>query len=138
MVSDEGDNDPARFWRYICVALKGIHADIGERLSLLLEAPSHASEAMLTRLINLLAESTTPFILVLDDYHLITSEPLHQALTFLLEHMPAHMHLVLLTRFEPSLPLARLRVRGQVTEIREEDLRFTPEEIEQFFTDARG
>ena len=129
---DEGDNDPTHFWRYICIALE---QTIGEHLSLLLQNSSHGSETMLTELMNLLAESAIPFVLVLDDYHLITTQSIHHALTFFIEHMPANMHLVLLTRFEPSLSLARLRVRGQLLEIRDADLRFTSQEVERFFID---
>ena len=133
---DEGDNDPARFWSYFSMALQQMHETVGKHLSLLPQAPFHGSEAMLIQLMNLLAESDVSFALILDDYHLITTESIHRSLTFLLEHMPATMHLVLLTRFEPSLPLARLRVRGQVMEIREADLRFTPQEVGRFFTES--
>jgi LuxR family maltose regulon positive regulatory protein len=130
---EERDNDPIRFWRYICTALERTHAGAGEQLSCLREKASHVNEALLIQIMNLLAELTTPFVLALDDYHLITNEHISQTLSFLLDYMPAHMHLVLLTRFEPVLPLARLRVRGQVTEIRETDLRFTVDEVERFF-----
>jgi len=133
---DEGDNDSTRFWHYVYTALERIHPSISEHLSQFFQGPSHSHEFMLIRLVNLLTEMSSSFVLVLDDYHLITSEPIHSELTFLLEHMPSHMHLILLTRFEPSLPLARLRVRGQVLEIREADLHFTHDEVEQFFTKA--
>lgn len=131
---DEGDNNSTRFWHYVYTALERIHPSIGEHLSQFFQAPSHSHELMLIHLVNFLTEVSTSFVLVLDDYHLITTEQIHSELTFLLEHMPTHMHLILLTRFEPSLPLARLRVRGQVLEIREADLRFTYDEVEQFFT----
>lgn len=133
---DEGDNDPARFWGYLSTALRQMNETIDEHLSLLFQAPFHGSEVMLIHLMNLLTELDISFALILDDYHLISTESIHRGLTFLLEHMPATMHLILLTRFEPPLPLARLRVRGQVLEIREADLCFTPQEIERFFTDA--
>ena len=133
---DEDDNDPARFWHYVCTSLEQINPGIGGQLPQPFETCSYASEPMLIWLINLLAEATTPFVLALDDYHLLTAEPIQHALSFLLDHMPTHMHLVLLTRFEPSLPLARLHLQGQVVAIREADLRFTPDEVEQFFTEA--
>lgn len=134
---DEGDNDPTRFWRYACTALERLRPGVGEQILPLLQAPYPPSiESMLTRLINLLTESAAPFALVLDDYHLITTEQIHQALSFLLEHMPPSMHLVIITRYEPPLPLARLRVRGQIVEIRDADLRFTAEEAGTFFTEA--
>ena len=134
---DEGDNDPTRFWRYACTALERIHLSVGEQILPLLQGPYPPSiESTLTRLINLLTESAAPFALVLDDYHLITTQQIHQTLSFLLEHMPPTMHLVIITRYEPPLPLARLRVRGQIVEIRDADLRFTPEEADKFFTEA--
>ncbi len=134
---DEGDNDPMRFWRYACTALEGIHPGVGEHILPLLQVPYPPSiESMLTRLINLLTASATPSALVLDDYHLITTAQIHQALTFLLEHMPPSMHLVIITRYEPPLPLARLRVRRQIIELRDADLRFTVEEVGNFFTEA--
>ena len=134
---DEGDNDPTRFWRYACTALERIHPSVGEQILPLLQAPYPPPvESMLTRLINLLTESAAPFALVLDDYHLITTEQIHQALSFLLEHMPPSMHLVVITRYEPPLPLARLRVRGQIVEIRDADLRFTLEEVGRFLTEV--
>lgn len=133
---DEGDNDPMRFWHYVCAALEQVYPEIGEQQSLLLEAIVHSSEALLTQMINLLLQADLSLVLVLDDYHHITDERISQALTFLLQHMPTHLHLVLLTRFDPPLPLARLRVRGQIMDIREGDLRFLPDEVECFFTDA--
>jgi LuxR family maltose regulon positive regulatory protein len=134
---DEADNDPARFWSYVCTALDPISADLGEQLLPLIQAPyPPAIESVLTRLINLLTEPATPFALVLDDYHLISSVQIHQALAFLLEHMPVHMHLAIITRYDPPLPLARLRVRGQIVEIRDADLRFTLEEVGRFLTEV--
>src|SRR5581483_7763413 len=116
---DEGDNDPTRFWRYTCTALERIHPGVDKQILPLHQEPYPPSiESMLTRLINLCTECATSFALVLDDYHLITTQKIHQTISFLLEHMPPTMHLVIITRYEPPLPLARLRVRGQIVEIR--------------------
>ncbi len=82
--------------------------------------------------------SLISFILVLDDYHAIDSKPIDQALAFLLEHLPPQMHLVIATREDPPLPLARLRVRGQLTELRAADLRFTPAEAAEFLNRMMG
>jgi LuxR family transcriptional regulator, maltose regulon positive regulatory protein len=88
----------------------GIHASVSEQILPFFQAHyPHPIEALLTRLINLLVERPRAFALVLDDYHLITTEQIHQSLSFLLDHMPAQMHLGILTRFDPPLPLARLR-----------------------------
>ncbi len=96
------------------------------------------SEALLTTLLNEIAAIPEKFILVLDDYHAIDSRPIDQALAFLVDHLPPQMHLVIATREDPSLPLARLRVRGQLTELRLADLRFTPAEAAEFLNRAMG
>ena len=95
-------------------------------------------ESILTTLLNEITTIPDNFILVLDDYHVIDSEPVDQALTFLLEHLPPQMHLVIATREDPSLPLARLRARGQLTELRAADLRFTPAEAAEFLNQMMG
>jgi LuxR family maltose regulon positive regulatory protein len=140
---DEGDNDPARFLIYVVAALQtlalskaeGIVADLGEGVQAALQSPRPpATEALLTSLLNEIAAIPDNFILVLDDYHMIDSEPIDHALTFLLEHLPPQMHLVIATREDPHLPLARLRARGQLTELRAADLRFSPAEAAEFGT----
>ena len=104
-----------------------------------LESPQPPpSEALLTTLLNEIAAIPDKFILVLDDYHVIDSKPIDQALAFLLDHLPPQMHLVIATREDPSLPLARLRVRGQLTELRAADLRFTPAEAAEFLNRVMG
>ncbi len=136
---DEGDNDPARFLTYLVAALQTIVANIGERVLDALQAPQPpATEAILTRLLNEIAAIPDDFILVLDDYHVVDSKPVDQALTFLLEHLPPQMHLVIATREDPQLPLSRLRARGQVTELRAADLRFTPSEAAEFLNQVMG
>jgi LuxR family maltose regulon positive regulatory protein len=130
---DEGDNDPARFLAYFISALQTIAANIGKGMLGALQNPQLPSiENLLTTLLNEITTVPDSFILVLDDYHVIDSKPVDQALTFLLKHQPSQMHLVITTREDPHLPLARLRSRGQMTELRAADLRFTPSETADF------
>jgi LuxR family maltose regulon positive regulatory protein len=136
---DEGDNDPARFLTYLVAALQTIDADIGKGMLGLLQSPQPPpAESILTALLNEITTLSDSFILVLDDYHVIDSRPVDQALTFLIEHLPPQMHLVITTREDPHLPLARLRGRGQLTELRAADLRFTPAEAAEFLNQAMG
>jgi len=126
---DEADNDPARFLSYFVAALQTVQPDIGQDVLRVLQAPQPPPlEALLTPLLNDLAEISQPFTLILDDYHLITAPPIDQALNFLMEHLPPAMQLVIATREDPPLPLHRLRARDQLTELRAADLRFTPAE----------
>ena len=126
---DEGDSDPARFLTYLIAALQTVVPTIGTGELAALGSPQPPpTEAILTALLNDITTIPDRFILVLDDYHLIDAQPVDQALTFLLEHLPPQMHLVLATREDPPLPLPRLRARGQLTEVRATDLRFTPTE----------
>ncbi|MHC1781139.1 MAG: LuxR C-terminal-related transcriptional regulator [Anaerolineaceae bacterium] len=130
---DEEDNDLSRFLAYFIKALQTIVPKIGEGVIVTLQSPQPAgSETLLTTLLNEIAAIPDPLILVLDDYHVIDSEPINQAITFLLDHLPAQMHLIITTREDPSLPLSRYRVRGQLTELRAADLRFTTEETGVF------
>ena len=136
---DEGENDPARFLTYLVAALQTIAADIGAGASAALQSPQPpATELILTNLLNEIAAIPHSFILVLDDYHAIDSEPVDHALVFLLEHLPPQMHLVIATREDPSLPLARLRARSQLTELRAADLQFTPVEAAEFLNQVMG
>jgi LuxR family maltose regulon positive regulatory protein len=130
---DANDNDPRRFFSYLIAALHQLDTKIGQATLNQLETPRlPQAEALVAELINDVATSSIPFLLVLDDYHLIHNEWIHQAVGFLAEHQPPEMHLVLITRVDPPLPLARMRGRGQVTEIRDHDVRFTVEEAAQF------
>jgi LuxR family maltose regulon positive regulatory protein len=130
---DEGDNDPARFFAYLVAALQRIDTGIGQAAQAMLQAPqSPPPESLLTALINDIAATPHPFVLVLDDYHLIHTLPIHQQIAFLLEHQPPQIHLVIATREDPPLPLSRLRARGQTVEIRQADLKFTAEETADF------
>ncbi|MCC6187621.1 MAG: tetratricopeptide repeat protein [Anaerolineales bacterium] len=134
---DEGDSDLTRFLAYLVAALQTITATIGEGILGALHSPQPPPrEALLTTLLNEITATAHAFVLVLDDYHVLdAASPLgtvDQALAFLLEHLPPQMHLVITTREDPQLPLARLRARGQMTELRAADLRFTPGEAAAF------
>ena len=130
---DEGDSDPTRFLTYFVAALQTIAANIGAGVLAVLQSPQPPStEAMLTTLLNEITTIPDKFILVLDDYHVIDAKSVDTALTFLLDHLPPQMHLVITTREDPQLPLVRLRVRGQLTELRATDLRFSPSEAAGF------
>jgi len=136
---DEGDNDPACFLTYFISALQTIAANIGKGALVVLQSPQPPStESILTTLVNEINTVPDNFILVLDDYHVIDSKPVDEALTFLLKHLPPQMHLVITTREDPHLPLARLRARGQLTELRAADLRFTPAEAAEFLNQVMG
>jgi ATP/maltotriose-dependent transcriptional regulator MalT len=136
---DEGDNDPTRFLTYLVAALQTIAPNIGAGVLGVLQMPQPPSiESILTTLLNEITSIPDNFILVLDDYHTIDAQPVDKALTFLLEHLPAQMHLVIATREDPHLPLARLRARGQLTELRAADLRFTPAEAAEFLNQMMG
>jgi len=136
---DEGDNDPTRFLTYLVAALQTIAATIGEGVVGVLQSPQPPpTEAILTALLNDITTIKDQFVLVFDDYHVIEAKAVDHALTFLLEHLPPHMHLVIATREDPPLPLARLRVGGQLTEVRVTDLRFTPSEAAGFLNQGMG
>jgi LuxR family maltose regulon positive regulatory protein len=136
---DEGDKDLVRFLSYMVAAIQTIKAGIGEGLLAALQSPqTPQAEAILTTLINEISNFPKNFLLVLDDYHIIDSQPVDKALTFLVKHQPPHMHLLIATREDPSLPLARLRARGQLTELRAADLRFTPAEATEFLNHVMG
>ncbi|TFE22719.1 LuxR C-terminal-related transcriptional regulator [Cohnella luojiensis] len=136
---DEGDNDPTRFLTYLIAALRTIGVNIEEGVFFMLQSPhSPPFELILTTLLNEITALPDDFVLVLDDYHVIDAKPVDNALTFLLEHLPPRMHLVITTREDPHLPLHRLRVRGQLTELRAADLRFTHSESAGFLNQAMG
>jgi LuxR family maltose regulon positive regulatory protein len=136
---DEGDNDSTRFLTYFITALQSIAPNVGaEALSALQSPQPPSTEAMLTALLNEITTIPDNFILVLDDYHLTDSKAIDNALTFLVEHQPPQMHLAITTREDPNLPLARLRVRSQLTELRIADLRFTPSETAEFLNKVIG
>ncbi|MCK4472952.1 MAG: LuxR family transcriptional regulator, partial [Anaerolineae bacterium] len=112
---DEGDNDPAHFLAYFIAATQTVHQDIGQSVVAASQSSQPpAIQALLTTLINEIAAMPERFTLVLDDYHLITAQPIHDGLAFLPDHLPPQMHLVIATRADPPLPLTRLRARGQL------------------------
>jgi LuxR family transcriptional regulator, maltose regulon positive regulatory protein len=134
---DGGDNDPARFWRHVAAALDRVVPGVAERVTaLLVGLQPTAFGAVAAALVNELAGVTKEVVLVLDDYHLIDAPPVHASLGFLLEHLPASLRLVLASRADPPLPLARLRASGQLAELREADLRFTTEEAAELLRTA--
>ncbi|MEW5870791.1 MAG: AAA family ATPase [Chloroflexota bacterium] len=143
---DEGDSHPPRFLAYLIAALQTVDGALGAgALGMLQAAPPPPNEAILTALLNDLAALGNALdalpqdlILVLDDYHQVDAAQVDQALAFLLEHLPPQMHLLIASREDPQLPLARLRARGQLSELRAADLRFTPAEAAEFLNRASG
>jgi LuxR family transcriptional regulator, maltose regulon positive regulatory protein len=133
---DEGDNDPARFLVYLVAALRTVAPKVGEAtLGALQSSQPPPTDVLLTALLNDLTTQGA-VVLVLDDYHVIESQPIDEALTFFVDHLPPQLQLVIATREDPPLPLARLRARGQLTELRASDLRFTPSEAADFLNEA--
>ena len=137
---DEGDNDPVRFLSHLVAALRQVDQTLGETALSMLKAPQPPPlQAVITALINELASLSTRFVFALDDYHVIHVVDIHEQLGFLVEHQPSQMHLVVITREDPfGLPLARLRARGQMVEIRQKDLRFSLEECADFLHRVMG
>ncbi len=136
---EEADSDLTRFLTYFIAALQTIAANTGGSVLTLLQSPQPPpAEMALTALLNEIASIPEPFILVLDDYHLIDSKPVDNALAFLLKHQPPQMHLVIISREDPNLPLARLRARAELSELRVADLHFTHSETAQFFNGVMG
>jgi LuxR family maltose regulon positive regulatory protein len=136
---DKADGDPARFWAYVVAALQTVDIYLGDVVHYTFPSPRVPPvESLLTPLLNQLAEVPDPFALVLDDYHTIDAQPIHEGLTFLLAHLPPQMHLVIATRVDPPLPIARLRGRGELTGLYQADLRFKPEEAAHFLNRVMG
>lgn len=129
---DASENEPALFWAYFVRALQKAHPGLGARAFMMLHSTEPSMRPILTALINEIDSIERDVAIVLDDYHVIDSPPIHDALAFLLDHMPAPLHLVIASRSEPPLPLARMRARGELTELRGADLRFTPTEASAF------
>ena len=134
---DESD-DARRFWTHFIAALQRARPGVGEHALTLLDTPRTPIESVLSSLINDVAEVPQDLVLVLDDYHLVQAETVHRAVDFLLEHLPPQMHLFVSSRINPPLPLARLRARGQLTELEAADLRFTLDEAIAFLNGVMG
>ena len=136
---DPADDEPAMFWTYVVTALHGAVPDLdGSALFELLDSTPLPVELMLTTLLNELATAPGEVWLILDDYHTVNDHEVSQGMAFLVDHLPAHVHVVLSTRADPDLPLARWRARGELVEIRVADLRFTPEETFAYLAGATG
>jgi LuxR family maltose regulon positive regulatory protein len=137
---ERSENDPARFWAYVIAAIQAVEPGLGQGMQAMLRAAGSPlaplrSEAMLTVLINELA-ALEGLLLVLDDVHLIDEPAIHRGLAYLLDHLPAAVHLAIASRADPPLPLSRLRARNQLLELRVTDLRFAPAEVAAFLSDA--
>jgi LuxR family maltose regulon positive regulatory protein len=137
---DAADSDPVRLWRHVVAALDRARPGIGERVAPLLGQPPSSFEGLVTALINELAAQPgeDELLLVLDDYHLVDAPQVHASLAFLLEHLPPGLRLVVASRSDPPLPLARLRASGQLEEVRASELRFTAEETAMLLREATG
>jgi LuxR family transcriptional regulator, maltose regulon positive regulatory protein len=136
---DADDNDAPRFWSYVLAALETVYPAMDTTAAALLRSPQlPPMDAIVTSLINAISPMAMEAALILDDYHLIATPAIHAAMTFLLDHLPPQLHLIMLMRADPPLPLTRLRARGELTELRAADLRFTAEEATAFLTVMMG
>ncbi|HEV8597720.1 MAG TPA: helix-turn-helix transcriptional regulator, partial [Candidatus Dormibacteraeota bacterium] len=136
---DPGDNEPATFWTYVIAALQAVVPEVGAAaLSLLQGSRPPPIEAVLAPLLNELSAASNDIVLVLDDYHLVDEPDVQGGMAFLLEHLPPRLHVVIASRADPALQLARLRARGELAEIRAADLRFTQDEAAAYLNEAMG
>ena len=135
---DLSDNEPESFWTYVVTALQTAVPGVGSAALELIASSPLPTDLVLTTLLNELAAAPGEVWLVLDDYHLVDSHDVRDGIIFLLEHLPTHVHVVLSTRADPDLPLARWRVRGELVEIRAADLRFTSDEAARYLNEATG
>jgi LuxR family transcriptional regulator, maltose regulon positive regulatory protein len=136
---DQSDNDPALFWSYVIAALQTRQRDLGlSALALLQSLQPLPVETLLAKLLNEVGALAQRIVLVLDDYHLITAKPVHQGIAFVLDHLPPQLHLVIAGRADPPLPLSRLRARGELTELRAANLRFSADEASAFLNEVMG
>jgi LuxR family maltose regulon positive regulatory protein len=135
---DQRDNDAAMFWTYLISALQTAVPEVGAAALSLLQDPQPPMEAVLASLINDIDAISNDLVLVLDDYHVIDASEIQHGMIFMLEQLPPQLHLVIASRADPALPLARLRGRGELLEIRAADLRFTPEEAAAYLTEIMG
>ena len=135
---DSSDNDPSRFWSCVIAALRKANPDVGALAVELLTLGSDHLQVVVPTLLNEVAAMDNPLVLVLDDYNTVANSVVHEQVAFVIERMPATLQLVIATRSDPHLPLARLRASGELLEIRTDDLRFQAEEAEHLLTDVLG
>jgi LuxR family maltose regulon positive regulatory protein len=135
---DPSDNDPVWFWMYVVAALQKISPGVGIRAVELLAMGADPVQVVLPTLLNDLDTIASPMVLILDDYHLVVSRAVHEQLAFFISRLPANLHLVLATRSDPLLPLARLRASGELAELRTDDLRFGASEADHLLNDVLG
>src|SRR6266542_4081335 len=136
---EPADSDPVRFWTYVVVALQTVRTSLGERALRLLRTPgTNIVENVVPELLNDLAARREPVVLVLDDYHVVTSQDIHTQIAFFVERLPPALRLVIASRSHPPLPLGRLRARGDLAEVRADDLRFSDRESALFLNDVLG
>ncbi|WP_368681642.1 LuxR C-terminal-related transcriptional regulator [Mycobacterium intracellulare] len=135
---DSSDNDPVWFWMYVVAALQKVSPGLGIRAVELLAMGADPVQIVLPTLLNDLDTIASPVVLILDDYHLVVGRAMHEQLAFFISRMPANLHLVLATRADPMLPLARLRASGELAEVRTDDLRFGPTEADHLLNDVLG
>jgi len=136
---DRGDNDPASFWTYVIAALRTVASGVGESALALLNATQPPPiESLLTTLLNDLGAVAGEIVLVLDDYHVIDARDVQDGMAFLLDHLPPRLHVVIASRADPALPLARMRARGELAEIRAAELRFTADEAAAYLNEMMG
>ena len=136
---DSGDNDPVTFWSYVVAALRTVAPGVGaNELELLASPQPPPIQMVLTTLLNDVGATGSDIVLVLDDYHLVDSREIQDAMAFLLDHLPPRLHLVIASRADPAVPLARLRARGELVEVRAADLRFTPDEAAAYLNEVMG
>lgn len=137
-VSLESESDLRRFWRYILTALEEVQPGTGESALALLETPQAPVHSVPTILINEISSIADDLMLILDDYHLVDDPSIHATLDFFIDHLPSNLHVVVASRSQPPLSLARWRASNQFYELRENDLRFTPGEVATFLNKTKG
>ena len=135
---DPSDDDPIRFWTYVVAALERAVPELAAEAGQLLADPHTSIDAAVATLINDMEAAATDVVLVLDDYHVIESPAVHESVSFLLDHLPAQLRLVIATRSDPPLPLASMRAAGELREVRAADLRFTAEEAAEYLNESMG
>jgi LuxR family maltose regulon positive regulatory protein len=134
---DEGDNDPVRFWTYVIAAVQAVGQDVGDEAKQIITSPQlRRTDPAIISLLNEISELTGDLVLVLDDYHVIEAEQVHEDLSYLLDHQPANLHIVLISRVDPPISLARLRAHGQLIEIRATNLEFSAAEAAILLNDV--